>query len=235
MGVIGGGIGRGGALQQGGAGACLTTAHQGLQPGDEGGDADTGAHPEGGGRVGQGEGAIGACHSDRIPHLEVLVQPVGVIPEGTYGQGQGEAIRRDVHQGIGVGLAAPGEVEEGELARIVVAKGSGKGNLDLQGTFIQRGEGEHRSLVARILAHPAKQGVAGPEGAQPATQQQGQADRCHDADARQQAECVQPAHQVDDGGQPVDHLEALVAHHGKQAHHHQGDQQIETPFTQGIA
>ncbi len=73
MGVIGGGLGRGGALQQGGAGALLTTAHQGLQPGDEGGDANAGAHPEGGGRVWQGEGAIGACHSDRIPHLEVLV------------------------------------------------------------------------------------------------------------------------------------------------------------------
>ena len=40
--MIGGGLGGGGALQQGGAWACLATAHQRLQPGDEGGDADAG-------------------------------------------------------------------------------------------------------------------------------------------------------------------------------------------------
>ncbi|MNS98141.1 hypothetical protein D3C72_1324990 [compost metagenome] len=233
--VIGCGLGGGGALQQGGARACLATAHQRLQPGDEGGDADTGAHPERGGRVWQGEGAIGAGHDDGIPHPEVLVQPVGVIPEGAHRQGQGAAVRRDIDQGVGMGLAAPGEVEEGELARTVARQGGGQGDPDLKGTFVQRGEGADRSLAARILAHPAKQGVERAHGAQPAPHQQGQTDRRQDADARQQAEPVQPAHQVDDRGQPVDHLEALVAHHRKQAHHHQGQQQIETPFPQGIA
>ena len=163
------------------------------------------------------------------------MQPAGVIPEGAHRQGQGAAVCRDIDQGVGVRFAAPGEVEEGELSGAIAVQGRGQGDPDLQGAFVQRGEGAHPSLVARVPAHPAKQGVERPQSAHSAADKQGQADRGQGADTRQQAESVQPAHQIDDWGQPVDHPEALVTYYGEQAHHHQGQQQIETPLPQGIA